>query len=43
MTALLSAYVNHRVRVRVLITTARSPLGREHHSYLLLDPTLDKN
>ncbi|MGW1349310.1 hypothetical protein ACWCQE_08575 [Streptomyces sp. NPDC002409] len=41
VTALLSAYANHTVRAKVLVTTARSPLGREHHSYLLLDPELD--
>ncbi|MGW8885231.1 hypothetical protein [Streptomyces sp. NPDC055749] len=41
VTALLSAYANRTVRTKVLVTTARSPLGREHHSYLLLDLELD--
>ncbi|MFJ4126221.1 hypothetical protein ACIP3U_33475 [[Kitasatospora] papulosa] len=37
MTALLSAYANRTVLAEVMVTTARSPLGREHHSYLLID------
>lgn len=41
VTALLSAYANHRVQASVLVTTARSPLGREHHSYLLLGLEMD--
>ncbi|MFJ9881820.1 hypothetical protein ACIQRN_20140 [[Kitasatospora] papulosa] len=37
VTALLSAYANRTVLAEVMVTTARSPLGREHHSYLLID------
>ncbi|MFD7617714.1 hypothetical protein [Streptomyces sp. NPDC059802] len=37
VTALLSAFANRTVLAEVMVTTARSPLGREHHSYLLID------
>ncbi len=37
VSALLSAYANRTVLAEVMITTARSPLGREHRSYLLID------
>ncbi|MCX4584992.1 hypothetical protein [Streptomyces sp. NBC_01481] len=43
VTALVRAYADRRVRARVLVTTARSPLGREHHSYLLLDLEQDES
>ncbi|BAU85095.1 hypothetical protein SLA_4207 [Streptomyces laurentii] len=37
VTQLLAEYAQNRVIVHVHVLTARSPGGREHHSYLLLD------
>jgi hypothetical protein len=40
VTGLLRAYANRRVIAEVVVSTARSPHGREHHSYLVLDLSL---
>ncbi|MFE6287827.1 hypothetical protein [Streptomyces sp. NPDC057877] len=40
VTSLLSAYANRRITADVLVSTARSPHGREHHSYVVLQLAL---
>jgi hypothetical protein len=36
VTSLLSAYANRHITAEVLVSTVRSPHGREHHSYVVL-------
>ncbi|MFD5111374.1 hypothetical protein ACFWNG_03500 [Streptomyces sp. NPDC058391] len=43
VTAFLGAYAERQVAADVHVLTARSPLGREHHSYLLLDLSLHED
>ncbi|MFF7146001.1 MULTISPECIES: hypothetical protein [Streptomyces] len=41
--SLLGAYANHRITAEVLVSTVRSPHGREHHSYVVLNLSLYEN
>ncbi|WP_406493770.1 hypothetical protein OG936_09060 [Streptomyces sp. NBC_00846] len=41
--AVLSAYANRRIIAAVLVSTVRSPHGREHHSYVVLDLSLNES
>ncbi|MHB9859340.1 hypothetical protein [Streptomyces sp. YIM S03343] len=41
VTSLLSAYANRLITAEVLVSTVRSPHGREHHSYVVLDLALN--
>ncbi|MEU5098406.1 hypothetical protein [Streptomyces sp. NPDC020996] len=43
VTSLLSAYANRRVIADILVSTVRSPHGREHHSYVVLELRLDES
>ncbi|WP_328871475.1 hypothetical protein OHT76_15870 [Streptomyces sp. NBC_00287] len=43
VTSLLSAYANRQITAEVLVSTVRSPHGREHHSYAVLDLSLDES
>ncbi|MFD4348584.1 hypothetical protein ACFWQ6_27565 [Streptomyces coelicoflavus] len=40
VTSLLSAYANRRITAELLVSTVRSPHGREHHSYVVLNLAL---
>lgn len=40
VTSLLSAYANRRIAAELLVSTVRSPHGREHHSYVVLNLAL---
>ncbi|MFD8809908.1 hypothetical protein ACFV23_00005 [Streptomyces sp. NPDC059627] len=43
VTSLLSAYANRRIVAEVLMSTVRSPHGREHHSYVVFNLSFDES